>query len=63
MIFMQPGKKSMTSGEKINAFLTARKKIYDQQEKNVSRSNPDIVVLYRYITGHPGYVVNARQFL
>ena len=26
-----------------------------------SRSNPDIVVLYWYIAGHPGYVVNFCQ--
>ena len=31
--------------------------------KSISRSNPDIVVLFWSIAGHPGYVVNARQFL
>ena len=29
--------------------------------KDFSRSNPDIVVLYWYIAGHPGYVVNLCQ--
>ena len=35
MIFWQPGKKYMASGNKIYDFSTARKKIYDQWEKNI----------------------------
>ena len=43
------------------SFLTAS---YAQRSlKKISRSNPDIVLMYWYIAGHPGYVVNVRQFL
>ena len=35
MLFWQPGKKYMPNGNKIYAFLTSRKKIYDQWEKNI----------------------------
>ena len=35
MIFLKPGKKYMTSGNKIYDFSTARKKIYGQWEKNI----------------------------
>ena len=52
MIFVQPGNKYMTSGNKVYGFLTIRKQIYAQWEKNICPMGKKIYAQREKIDDH-----------